>query len=462
MEVGRLNGHTTQRLRGAAIAIVLIVGCGGRESLDDPPPVAVRAETVRSESIELAIPFSGTVKERRKLELSFKVPGTVEHLLKVETTEGRKRDVQAGDRVEKDVTIARLESVDYRRERDSARARLETARAKSTAARADASFAAKDRDRYEELLKKNAVTKEEVDRVRAKAEAAAAEATAAESGIAAAELALAKADQDLKDCSLVVPMDRATVVERRVEEGERIAAGKIAFLLMDLSELVVGFGVSDALVGRMRIGQEFKTISDAFQGESFPARLTKIAPNADERTRTFEIEVTIDDPRGLKPGMIATVNIGRHEDVILLPLTAIRRAPEADRYAVFVVVNEGEAEVARMRRVELDGLIDNRARIKQGKGSEIKLGDRVIVAGANRLLEGDRVRTLDATITGEQTIENMSKKANRIDPRRDATRDLDGRNGAKPDGSKHSGSRSNGSKAKDARRPAEAGKGAAV
>lgn len=456
-----MSTQMTPRRRFAAISVVFLIGCGRVQTLDDPP-VAVRAEPVRSEPIELAIAFSGTVKERRKLELSFKVPGTVDRLLKIETSDGKKRDVQAGDRVQKDAVIARLDEVDYRRERESARARLESARAKSTAARADASFAAKDRDRYEELLKNKAVTKEEVDRARAKAEAADAEALAAASGIAAAELAVSKAEQDLKDCSLVVPMDQSTVVARYVEEGERIAAGKSAFLLMDLSKLVVGFGVSDSLVGRLRIGQEFKTTSDAFPGESFPARLTKISPNADDRTRTFEVEVTIDDPKGLKPGMIASVNIGRHEDAILLPLTAIRRAADADRYAVFVVVSEGEAEVARMRRVELDGLIDNRARIKQGKGSEIKLGDRVIVAGANRLLEGDRVRTLDATIAGEQTIENLSKKANRIDPRGDATRGLDGGNGSKSRGLKAKDSPANGSKAKDASRRAGESEGAGV
>ena len=54
-------------------------------------------------------------------------------------------------------------------------------------------------------------------------------------------------------------------------------------------------------------------MADAFPGERFVGRVSKILPAADLRTRSFEVEVTIDHPRGLRPGMVVTLVTGRQE-----------------------------------------------------------------------------------------------------------------------------------------------------
>jgi multidrug efflux system membrane fusion protein len=132
-------------------------------------------------------------------------------------------------------------------------------------------------------------------------------------------------------------------------------------------------------------------MADAFPGERFTGRVSKILPAADLRTRSFEVEVTIDQPRGLRPGMVVTLITGRQESLILLPMTAIGRGETAEETTVFTIVEEGGRKVARRRRVVLDGVYDNRIRLVE-TGSKIAEGQMIVVTGAFRLTEGQEVR----------------------------------------------------------------------
>jgi multidrug efflux system membrane fusion protein len=165
--------------------------------------------------------------------------------------------------------------------------------------------------------------------------------------------------------------------------------------IMDLSRVRVAFGVSDKLIGRFGIGRSVAVTADAFPGEHFSGQVTKVLPAADLRTRTFEVEVTIDEPKGLKPGMIVTIIVGKREDVVLIPMTAVQRGAAADDFTVFVVVDENGQSVARKRSVKLDGVYDNRVRLVESPSSEVKVGDTIVSGGAFRISDGQRIRVLD-------------------------------------------------------------------
>jgi RND family efflux transporter MFP subunit len=357
-------------------------------------PVAVEVEAFEPEVVSDEMPFSGTLKERQKLELSFKVPGTVRSLYQVKGPDGLDRDVQAGDRVPLGAAIAGLDEVDYRRDLETAREQLARAVAKVEVARANAELARKDHTRDQRLSARGAVTNEALDATYNKLRVTAAEATVSEREVGSADLALKKAEDDLKECSLTVPLANATVVNRMIEKDERLAANRVVFHLIDVSKLVVTIGVPDNLVGRLQPGQALAATSDAFRRQSFAGRVTKIAPMADSQTRIFPVEVTIGEPKGLRPGMIVTVDLGQSSEARLLPITAVLRGDRPDEYVVYEVVEEGGKPVARRRKVELDGVGDNRVKIKPGDGTELREGAQVVVAGAARLHEGQLVKVL--------------------------------------------------------------------
>jgi hypothetical protein len=110
----------------------------------------------------------------------------------------------------------------------------------------------------------------------------------------------------------------------------------------------------------------------------------------------FDVEVTIANPDGrLRPGMIGTVALGPptglQQPPLTVPLSAIvRSTTEADKYALMVVERQGDTEIARQRTVELGDVTGNGVAVTRG----VAAGDRVIVTGANLLIDGDPVRAI--------------------------------------------------------------------
>jgi hypothetical protein len=64
----------------ALIAIPIACGAGCRETIHDPSPVTVHAVPLAEEEVFSGMRFSATVKERHRVELSFKVNDLVKEL----------------------------------------------------------------------------------------------------------------------------------------------------------------------------------------------------------------------------------------------------------------------------------------------------------------------------------------------------------------------------------------------
>ncbi len=78
-----LNHRSRTRWVVVGMVVVALAGCN-RRPVPTSPPVAVEVKAIRSEPVLSAMRFSATVREEHRVELSFKVPGTVKSLLPVE------------------------------------------------------------------------------------------------------------------------------------------------------------------------------------------------------------------------------------------------------------------------------------------------------------------------------------------------------------------------------------------
>ncbi len=365
-------------------------------AVEEQLPVAVQVTTVRLEDFATELRYSATVKELQKVDLSFKVAGTVEEMYQAaEAGVSETRDVQVGDCVPSGAVLARLDEADYGRRLNAAKERLAKAESQLVATKADAELAAKEYARRETLTAKGAAPVENLDMAKRRRVAADAAVVSAERDVEAARIEHAQAQDDLNNCALTVPsMGLAYVAQKYVERGERVAPAQKAFLVIDVSKVRVAFGVPESLVGKLKMGQQLPVVAESLDGERFTGRVSKISPAADLRTRTFLVEVTIDEPRNLKPGMIVTIGVGESHRGILLPMTAIQRGHGRSEFAVYRVVAEGNRKVVRECAVELDGVYDNRIHCTAGPASQIAEGDVVVVVGAWRLCDGQPVRVL--------------------------------------------------------------------
>ena len=320
--------------------------------------------------------YSATVKELQKVDLSFKVAGTVQELYQVtDPTSAQTRDVQVGDAVPSEAVLARLDDADARRKWNGAREQLAKAESQLVAAAADADLAEKDLKRAETLSAKGAGTQENLDAAERRHITADAAVVSAERDVEAVRIAEQQAKDDLDNCSLNVPsLGLAYVAEKYVERSERVTSAKSAFLLIDVSKVRVALGVPDVLISDLQLGQELPVVAESLGGQKFVGRVSKIAPAADLRTRTFLVEVTIDEPGKLKPGMIVTTSIGENREGLLLPMTAIQRGRTQPGFVVYKITSQGDQTVVRECRVELDGVYDNRIHVKTGPVTDIAAG----------------------------------------------------------------------------------------
>jgi RND family efflux transporter MFP subunit len=221
----------------------------------------------------------------------------------------------------------------------------------------------------------------------------------------AAQVSLDTAQDRLGDCFLKVPISAAVVVAKKVEPGERVAAYQSVFTVMDVTKVHVEFRVPDMLLGdeahrtfspKVSADDSLDVFVEALGWEKFIGIVTKIAPAADPATRTFLIEVTLNNPRDdahangrLRPGTIASISIGHESQATLLPLSAIQSASRAGETCVYVL----DGDAVHQRRVVLGGVYSNGVEILPA--SDLKPGERVVVGGADRVSDNGLVRVLE-------------------------------------------------------------------
>jgi RND family efflux transporter MFP subunit len=399
---------TVPAVAAALVALVLggaFAGCQRQPKAAAPSLRPVQVAPVETYSARDGVPYSASIRPATQMDVAFKVGGYVDQIHQEKGVDGGTRIVQEGDVMTRDTVLARVVQGDYqarlaqiRAQLSEAQAAQETAGFQLASARTGLAQARLDLDRAQALVDTKSLTRADYDATRsrhdaakAQADAAAAQVEVARARIVGVQAQIHEAELTVGDTVLRAPMD-GVVIKRKIEVGSLAGAGTVAFVLADIKSVKAVFGVPDVVVARLRLGQPLTLTTVALANEVFNGRTTAISPSADPASRVFDIEVTIDNPRGrLRPGMIGSVIVGgaavRAQAV--LPLAAVvRPAGAADGYAVFVVEEQAGRQMARLRRVKLGETVGNRIAVTEG----VAAGDRVIVAGAALTTDGEAVQ----------------------------------------------------------------------
>jgi multidrug efflux system membrane fusion protein len=371
-----MNRH---RQAEAALAIlVLLAGCREEKPVEKVP-VPVTVSVAESYSGGTKSPYSASIVANVQVSLAFKSAGYVTDVLQVKSPAGGMRYVDQGDWVKKGTVLATVREDDYRNAVQQAEGQLSQAQAAALKAQQD--FA-----RAQALMEANALTQTDYDSAKAQLDSTS-------GSVKTAEGALKNSKQALADCKLTAPMD-AWVANRNVDVGDFASTGTSGFTLVDTRQVKAMFGVPDTVLAKVQLGQKQRVMTEALP-QAFEGRITAISPQADTKSRSFQVEVTIPNPRNeLKSGMIATLDVGQgklEHPLTVVPLSAIVSPSEGLKtFMVYVVAREGQRDVAHQRQVELGDTYGNRVAILQG----VTAGERVISNGANYVRDGDAVQVL--------------------------------------------------------------------
>jgi RND family efflux transporter MFP subunit len=368
------HGIGIKILLGLALAVS---GCG-QSAPESVPAVPVRVVTVEKASGDEGLRYSASVEPQAKVPLSFQAQARVKSLLLFESRGGKLREVQAGDFVEEGLILGRLDASEYQEKVTAARA--QRAGAEAAQAAAESSF-----KRSATLYASESVTAPEYDRAKKNYESALAQVVGSAAQVQQAELAL-------NDCMLKAPWD-GVVIKRNVQIGQLVSPTVEAFELADVSSVKAVFGVPGGVLQQVEIGAPISLAADSFPGESFSGRVTAISPAADQRSRVFQIQVTIPNPQNkLKIGMIGSLVLPKTvERFPLVPLdSVVRHTEDSAGYAVYVVTEGNEGVISEIRKVEIGPVRGDWISIISG----IRSGERVVTSGATRVVSGQPIRII--------------------------------------------------------------------
>jgi len=268
---------------------------------------------------------AGTIKTRKHAMLSPEIGGRVVGIM-----------VREGDAVEKGQVLLRLAKDDYSAEvalRDRSLAAAEAAQREACLA---ADQAEREHARSVRLSKDEIVSEEMLEQLASKRDIGVAACEAARAKVEEAAAASRLAKVNLDKTAIRAPFD-AVVAELSAEVGEWITPSPPGLPIPPVIELLglganyVSAPLDEADLARVEVGQPVHVSMDAFADRSFAGRVVRVAPyvlDVEEHSRTFEIEVELDDDdfaARLLPGTSADVEVvlDRREDVLRIPTYAL-------------------------------------------------------------------------------------------------------------------------------------------
>lgn len=177
---------------------------------------------------------------------------------------------------------------------------LRAAEAQTAQAKAAMDEARRDLARKQELIAKSSIPQATFDRSQAVYD----QTRAAHAG-AAAQASLLR--QQIADSTLRSPIT-GIVAEKRVDVGQRLGDGNVAFVVLQISPIKLRFSVPERYLSQVRVGQTVAAKVDPYPGETFTGTIKVVGGVINPQTRTMfaEAEFPNRDFR-LRPGLFARI-----------------------------------------------------------------------------------------------------------------------------------------------------------
>lgn len=323
-----------------------------------PPPANVRiAEAVAT---ELA-PHSqapGSVVSVNDSLIAAATPGKILWVAEIGS------EVAEGD------VIARIDPADAILQRDESRADI-----KRLAARAD--YLARLVERHEGLGEDGGESEATIDQMRADRDEA-------QQNLERARVALRRAETALERTDVKAPF-AGRIAAREIEVGEFANPGAPIARLVNIDQLEVTARAPDSLLAAVHAGDDVSVTNGV---ETMKAKVRAVVPVGDTVSRTLELRlvlpktdwhigsaVQVSLPRSAPKRVVAV-----HRDALVL---------RADRVSVFVIAAD---DAAKQIDVELGAADGDLIEVI----GDVKVGDRVVIRGGERLRDGQKVAIQDA------------------------------------------------------------------
>jgi len=196
------------------------------------------------------------------------------------------------------------------------------------------------------------------------------------------------AEKKLGDAILRAPFPGA-IKTRDVHPGEYLRVQSPVMVLVRTDHLRARLAVPERWAGWVKDGEIVDVHVEAFPGETFQGKISRINPAVAQDSRTFEAEALITNLDGrLKPGFFVQASIPseKEEKAIFLPERAVNY-----RYGVYKVFLLNGNRVSE-RQIRPSGQTEDEHGRRFEVAEGLKPGDRVAVALSGDLHDGATVQ----------------------------------------------------------------------
>ena len=356
------------------ISLLVLAACGARQAPDTeaaPPEVGVMA--LHAGDVPVHTELSGRTAAFRVSEVRPQVNGIV-----------RKRLFEEGSMVRAGQVLYEIEPGPFEAAHEQAQAALATAQAGIASLRGKA-------ERFGELVKANAVSRQEHEEAQAAL-------VQAQAGVKAAQAALKAARINLEFTRIEAPIS-GRIGRSSVTEGALVAPGQATALAtiqridpiyvdvvqssLELTRLKRRFISGDMAPASTRVSLRME------DGLPYPhagtLKFTEVA--VDAATGSVTLRAEFPNPQGLLlPGMYvrAQVEAGVERQAVLAPQRGVARNDKGEPTALVV----GKDDKVELRALEVRGASGDQWIVTGG----LREGDRLVVDGLQRAHPGDKVK----------------------------------------------------------------------
>ncbi len=189
----------------------------------------------------------------------------------------------------------------------------------------------------------------------------------------------------LENSTLVSPIN-GVITARNYDAGDMYAMSAPIYTVEQIVPVKLLVGISETDYSKVEKGDPVEVTADALPGKTFYGKIRKIYPTVDPATRTFTVEIVIDNNYStLRPGMFsrATVKFGVNNSVVIPDVAVVKQQGSGERF-VYVLNADG---TVTYQKVVLGRRMGAEYEVLEGLAD----GAKVVVGGQIRLKDGIEV-----------------------------------------------------------------------
>jgi len=363
------------RLYAAIVALgaSALIACNGAQSAPQGggqgmPPTAVQLADATPKPIEDASEYVATLKSLNATAIQPQVDGQITQIF-----------VKSGDRVQRG---APLIQIDPRRQQ----AAVSSQEADRAAKEAAVTFARQQAQRSAELFKAGAISRQELEQAETALHTA-------EADLKSLQAQVQQQEVQLRYFTITAPTD-GVIGDVPVRVGNQVTPQTLLTTIDQNRALEVYVSVPAERASALKPGLRLEVLSSDSE-KLATSTVSFISPRVDDQTQTLLVKGQVQNPTAtLRADQFVRARIvWKTEDGLIIPVTAVTRINGA--YFGFVAEAQDGKLVARQRALKLGPIVEDGYAILSG----IKPGERMVVSGAQKLVDGAPIAAGPATPT---------------------------------------------------------------